>query len=133
MKYGETPKLPVVEACVSDKRKWMAVNIWLLKSDKTETLVLGPKKQRDLLSDLTMHLNGYTVISNKTVKDLQHYSGPWSLFWQRYQNYFKSVDVFHIWNGKCDFHMWMLVMWNRRFLMWTCQLYMVFCCCKGDC
>ena len=48
----------------------MAANFLLLNSDKTEMLVLGPKKQRDLLLNLTINLNGCTVVSNKTVKDL---------------------------------------------------------------
>ena len=42
----------------------------LLILDKTEMLVLGPKKQRDLLFDLKMYLNGFTVYSNKTMKVL---------------------------------------------------------------
>ena len=33
-------------------------------------LVLGPKNQRDLLLDLTVNLDGCTVVPNKTVKDL---------------------------------------------------------------
>ena len=37
---------------------------------KTEMLVLGPKKQRNLLLDLTINLDGCTFVSNKTVKDL---------------------------------------------------------------
>ena len=48
----------------------MAANFLLLNSDKTEMFVLGRKKQRDLLLNLTINLNGCTVISNKTVKDL---------------------------------------------------------------
>ena len=33
-------------------------------------LFLGPKKQIDLLLNLTINLDGCTVVSNKTVKDL---------------------------------------------------------------
>ena len=52
-------------------------------------LVLGRKKQRDLLLDLTINLYGCTVVSNKTVKDLSS-TLFWSLFWQTYQEYFKD-------------------------------------------
>ena len=34
-------------------------------------LVLGPKKQRDLLLNLTINLDGCIVVSNNTVKDLE--------------------------------------------------------------
>uniref|UniRef100_A0AAZ3PW58 Uncharacterized protein n=1 Tax=Oncorhynchus tshawytscha TaxID=74940 RepID=A0AAZ3PW58_ONCTS len=69
-KHGEAPKCPSLEAYVSDIRKWMAANVLLLNSVKTEMLVLGPKKQRDLLLNLTINLDCCTVVSNKTVKDL---------------------------------------------------------------
>ena len=50
--------------------KLMAANALLLNSLTKEMLVLGPQKQRDLLMNLTINLDGCTVVSNKTVKDL---------------------------------------------------------------
>jgi hypothetical protein len=48
----------------------MAAHFLHLNLDKTEMLVLDPKKQRDLLFDLTINLDDCTVVSNKTVKHL---------------------------------------------------------------
>uniref|UniRef100_A0AAY5JVX3 Reverse transcriptase domain-containing protein n=1 Tax=Esox lucius TaxID=8010 RepID=A0AAY5JVX3_ESOLU len=70
MKHGEAPKFAHLEACVSDIRKWMTENNLLLNSRETEMLLLGPKKQRALLADLTVNLDGCMVVSQKTVKNL---------------------------------------------------------------
>ena len=65
-------KLPSLEACVSDIRKWMAANFLLLNLDNTEMLVLGPKKQRDLLLNLTINLSGATVSPDPSCLSLQY-------------------------------------------------------------
>ena len=48
----------------------MAAIFLLLNSDTTAMVVLGPKKQRDLLLNLTINLDGCPVVSNNTVKKL---------------------------------------------------------------
>ena len=82
----------------------MAANVLLLNSDKTEMLVLGPKKQRDLLLNLTINLNGCTVVSNKTdgcinktLKDLGVTLDP-DLSFDEHIKTFSRTDFFHLRN-----------------------------------
>jgi len=63
-------QLTKVEQCVQDIRDWMLINFLLLNSDKTEVLVIGPQAARSKLSDHTVILNGLSVPSSATVKDL---------------------------------------------------------------
>ena len=60
-------------------------------------LVLGPKNQRDLLLNLTINLDGSTVVSNKTVKDLGVTLDP-DLSFDEYIKTVSRTAFFHIRN-----------------------------------
>ena len=64
---------------------------------KTEMLVLGPKKQRDLLLNLTINLGGCTVVSNKTVKDLCGTLDP-DLFFDEHIKTVSRTAFYHLRN-----------------------------------
>jgi hypothetical protein len=66
-------------------------------SDKTKILVLGPKKQRVLLLDLTINIDGCIVVSNKTVKDLGVTLDPDLSFDEHIKNILRTA-FFHLCN-----------------------------------
>ncbi|KAJ8376767.1 hypothetical protein SKAU_G00073470 [Synaphobranchus kaupii] len=70
MKPGEALPLSRLEACIADIKAWMLSNFLLLNSEKTEMLVLGPKKQREKLGTSTLNFDGCLVVPNSAVKDL---------------------------------------------------------------
>ena len=70
MKPGETNQLLKLQACLTDIKNWMTSNFLLLNSDKTEVIVLGPKHLRNSLSNDITTLDGITVASSSTVRNL---------------------------------------------------------------
>ena len=70
MKPGETDKLTKFQACLKDIKTWMTRNYLLLNSDKTEVIVFGPKPLRDKLANENVSLDGITLASKATVKNL---------------------------------------------------------------
>ena len=70
MKPDETNQLVKLQACLKDIKAWMTCNFLLLNSDKTEVIVFGPKHLRDSLSNHVVSLDGITLASSTTVKNL---------------------------------------------------------------
>ncbi len=61
----ETSKLSKLTECFKNVKVWMTNNFLLLNSDKTEILLIGPKKQYNLL-DYKLHL---CTVTSSTVKN----------------------------------------------------------------
>ncbi len=66
---GETSKLSKLTECVKNVKDWMTNNFFLLNSDKTEILLIGPENITQNLVDYNLQLDGCTVTSS-TVKNL---------------------------------------------------------------
>uniref|UniRef100_A0A3Q1J4G7 Reverse transcriptase domain-containing protein n=2 Tax=Anabas testudineus TaxID=64144 RepID=A0A3Q1J4G7_ANATE len=69
-KPDEIKQLNKVEQCVKDIRDWMLINFLLLNPDKTEVLVIGSSAARSKILDHAVTLDGLSVTSSATVKDL---------------------------------------------------------------
>uniref|UniRef100_A0A665ULH4 Reverse transcriptase domain-containing protein n=1 Tax=Echeneis naucrates TaxID=173247 RepID=A0A665ULH4_ECHNA len=70
MKPNEVTQIVRLQACLEDIKVWMTGNFLLLNSDKTEVIVLGPKHLRKILSNHLISLDGITLASSSTVRNL---------------------------------------------------------------
>ncbi|XP_047668210.1 uncharacterized protein LOC125141028, partial [Tachysurus fulvidraco] len=69
-KPDEIATVSKLTQCLREIKDWMSCNFLLLNSDKTEILLIGPKTSAHKLSQLNSHLEGCTITSSSTVKDL---------------------------------------------------------------
>ncbi len=65
----KTSKLSKLTECVENLKDWNTNNVFLLNSEKTEILFIGPKNSTQNLLDYNLQLDGYPVISY-TVKNM---------------------------------------------------------------
>ena len=70
IKPEEKNQLTKLQDCLKDIKTWMTDNFLLLNSDKTEVIVVGPKHLRNVLSNHLLSLDGISVASSSTVKNL---------------------------------------------------------------
>ena len=70
IKPDETNQLAKLQACLKDIKVWMTHNLQLLNSDKTEVIVVGPEHLRHIICSNIATLDGFTLASSTTVKNL---------------------------------------------------------------
>uniref|UniRef100_A0A8D3B260 Reverse transcriptase domain-containing protein n=1 Tax=Scophthalmus maximus TaxID=52904 RepID=A0A8D3B260_SCOMX len=70
IKPDETNQVDKLQDCLKDIKAWMTCNFLLLNSEKTEVIILGPKHLRETLSDHIVTLDGITLASSSTVRNL---------------------------------------------------------------
>ena len=70
IKPDEANQLAKLQACLKDIKSWMTCNFLLLNSDKTEVIVLGPEHLRNKLSSDIATLDGISLASSSTVRNL---------------------------------------------------------------
>ena len=70
IKPDETNQLAKLQACLKDLKTWMTRNFLLLNADKTEVIVLGPKHHRNKIITDIATLDGFSLASSDTVRNL---------------------------------------------------------------
>ncbi|XP_067351072.1 uncharacterized protein [Channa argus] len=70
MEPDENNQLIKLQACLQDIKAWMSHNFLLLNSDKTEVIVFGPKNIRDMMSNHIVTLDGISLASSTTARNL---------------------------------------------------------------
>ncbi len=71
IKPDGTNQLAKLQAFLKDIKFWMTHNFLLLNSDQTEVIVLGPKQLRNKLTNDITTLDGFTLASSTTERNLQ--------------------------------------------------------------
>ena len=59
-----------LQACLKDLKTWMTQNCLLLNLDKTEVVLFGPERFREKLSSYIVTLEGISLASGSTVRNL---------------------------------------------------------------
>ena len=59
-----------LQACLTDIKTWKTQNCLLLNSDKTEVVLFGPERFREKLSTYIVTLDGISLASSSTVRNL---------------------------------------------------------------
>ena len=70
LKPDETYRLVRLQACLKDIKTWMTQNCLLLNLDKTEVVLFGPEPFREKLSSYIVNLDGISLASSSTVRNL---------------------------------------------------------------
>ena len=70
MKPDETNRLVRIQACLKDINTWMTQNCLILNSDKTKVVIFGPESFREKLSSYIVTLDGISLASSSTVRNL---------------------------------------------------------------
>ncbi|XP_075334697.1 uncharacterized protein LOC142396039 [Odontesthes bonariensis] len=70
IKPDEPNRLVRLQACLKDIKTWMTQNCLLLNSDKTEVVIFGPERFREKLSSYIVTLDGISLASSSTVRNL---------------------------------------------------------------
>jgi hypothetical protein len=70
MKPNESTQIDRLSACVKDIKTWMTLNYLLLNPEKTEVIVIGPKRLRDSLCNQIIMLDNVSVAPSSTVRNL---------------------------------------------------------------
>ncbi|KAF7695261.1 hypothetical protein HF521_006984, partial [Silurus meridionalis] len=69
-KPGDTAQLAQITECINELKDRMTHNFLQLNSDMTEILLIGPKTSTQKLQHFNLHLDGCSVATSLTVKDL---------------------------------------------------------------
>ena len=59
-----------LQACLKDIKTWMTQNCLLLNTDKTEVVIFGPKRFSEKLPSYIVTLDGISLASSSTVRNL---------------------------------------------------------------